>query len=145
MDEPESTGALSLAAREGLDNLVFVINCNLQRLDGPVRSNGRIIDELEAQFTGAGWNVIKVVWGSDWDALFARDRTGALLRAFAHTVDGQFQTFSANDGAYNRERFFGQNPDLAALAEQLGDEDIDRLRRGGHDVRKLHAAYAKAL
>ncbi|MGF6603617.1 pyruvate dehydrogenase E1 component [Paraburkholderia sp. GAS448] len=145
MDEPESTGALSLAAREGLDNLVFVINCNLQRLDGPVRSNGRIIDELEAQFTGAGWNVIKVVWGSDWDALFARDRTGALLRAFAHTVDGQFQTFSANDGAYNRERFFGQNPDLAALAEQLGDDDIDRLRRGGHDVRKLHAAYAKAL
>ncbi|TDN61805.1 alpha-ketoglutarate dehydrogenase [Paraburkholderia sp. BL10I2N1] len=145
MDEPESTGALSLAAREGLDNLVFVINCNLQRLDGPVRSNGRIIDELEAQFTGAGWNVIKVVWGSDWDALFARDSTGALLRAFAHTVDGQFQTFSANDGAYNRERFFGQNPDLAALAGQLGDEDINRLRRGGHDVRKLHAAYAKAL
>ncbi|WP_025598098.1 alpha-ketoglutarate dehydrogenase [Burkholderia sp. WSM2230] len=145
MDEPESTGALSLAAREGLDNLVFVINCNLQRLDGPVRSNGRIIDELEAHFTGAGWNVIKVIWGSDWDALFARDRSGALLRAFAHTVDGQFQTFSANDGAYNRERFFGQNAELAALAAQLSDEDIDRLRRGGHDVRKLHAAYAKAL
>ncbi|MGF6769634.1 pyruvate dehydrogenase E1 component [Paraburkholderia sp. GAS199] len=145
MDEPESTGALSLAAREGLDNLVFVINCNLQRLDGPVRSNGRIIDELEAHFIGAGWNVIKVIWGSDWDALFSRDRTGALLRAFAHTVDGQFQTFSANDGAYNRERFFGQNPELAALAEQLSDDDIDRLRRGGHDVRKLHAAYAQAL
>jgi pyruvate dehydrogenase E1 component len=145
MDEPESTGALSLAAREGLDNLVFVINCNLQRLDGPVRSNGRIIDELEAHFAGAGWNVIKVVWGSDWDALFSRDRSGALLRAFAHTVDGQFQTFSANDGAYNRERFFGQNPELAALAAQLSDDDIDRLRRGGHDVRKLHAAYAKAL
>ncbi|MDR6448342.1 pyruvate dehydrogenase E1 component [Paraburkholderia terricola] len=145
MDEPESTGALSLAAREGLDNLVFVINCNLQRLDGPVRSNGRIIDELEAHFVGAGWNVIKVVWGSDWDALFSRDRSGALLRAFAHTVDGQFQTFSANDGAYNRERFFGQNPELAALAEQLSDEEIDRLRRGGHDVRKLHAAYARAL
>ncbi|MFM0366026.1 alpha-ketoglutarate dehydrogenase [Paraburkholderia sediminicola] len=145
MDEPESTGALSIAAREGLDNLVFVINCNLQRLDGPVRSNGRIIDELEAHFIGAGWNVIKVVWGSDWDALFSRDRTGALLRAFAHTVDGQFQTFSANDGAYNRERFFGQNPELAALAAQLSDDDIDRLRRGGHDVRKLHAAYAKAL
>jgi pyruvate dehydrogenase E1 component len=145
MDEPESIGALSLAAREGLDNLVFVINCNLQRLDGPVRSNGRIIDELEAQFSGAGWNVIKVVWGSDWDALFARDRTGALLRAFAHTVDGQFQTFSANDGAYNRERFFGQNPELAALVAQLSDEEIDRLRRGGHDVRKLHAAYSKAL
>ncbi|MEI6002218.1 alpha-ketoglutarate dehydrogenase [Paraburkholderia bengalensis] len=145
MDEPESIGALSLAAREGLDNLVFVINCNLQRLDGPVRSNGRIIDELEAQFTGAGWNVIKVVWGSDWDALFARDRTGALLRAFAHTVDGQFQTFSANDGAYNRERFFGQNPELAALAAHLSNDDIDRLRRGGHDVRKLHAAYDRAL
>ncbi|CAG9226691.1 pyruvate dehydrogenase E1 component [Paraburkholderia sabiae] len=145
MDEPESIGALSLAAREGLDNLVFVINCNLQRLDGPVRSNGRIIDELEAQFTGAGWNVIKVLWGSDWDALFARDRTGALLRAFAHTVDGQFQTFSANDGAYNRERFFGQNPELAALAAHLSNDDIDRLRRGGHDVRKLHAAYDRAL
>ncbi|SIT35034.1 pyruvate dehydrogenase, decarboxylase component E1, thiamin-binding [Paraburkholderia piptadeniae] len=144
MDEPESIGALSLAAREGLDNLVFVINCNLQRLDGPVRSNGRIIDELEAQFTGAGWNVIKVLWGSDWDALFARDRTGALLRAFAHTVDGQFQTFSANDGAYNRERFFGQNPELAALAAHLSNDDIDRLRRGGHDVRKLHAAYDRA-
>jgi pyruvate dehydrogenase E1 component len=145
MDEPESIGALSLAAREGLDNLVFVINCNLQRLDGPVRSNGRIVDELEAQFTGAGWNVIKVLWGSDWDALFARDRTGALLRAFAHTVDGQFQTFSANDGAYNRERFFGQNPELAALAAHLSNDDIDRLRRGGHDVRKLHAAYDSAL
>jgi pyruvate dehydrogenase E1 component len=145
MDEPESIGGLSLAAREGLDNLVFVINCNLQRLDGPVRSNGRIIDELEAQFTGAGWNVIKVLWGSDWDALFARDRTGALLRAFAHTVDGQFQTFSANDGAYNRERFFGQNPELAALAAHLSNDDIDRLRRGGHDVRKLHAAYDRAL
>ncbi|SAL26598.1 alpha-ketoglutarate dehydrogenase [Caballeronia telluris] len=145
MDEPESIGALSLAAREQLDNLVFVINCNLQRLDGPVRSNGRIVDELEAQFTGAGWNVIKVLWGSDWDALFARDRTGALLRTFAHTVDGQFQTFSANDGHYNRERFFGQNPELAALAAHLSDDDIDRLRRGGHDVRKLHAAYAAAL
>jgi len=145
MDEPESIGALSLAARERLDNIVFVINCNLQRLDGPVRGNGRIVDELEAQFTGAGWNVIKVLWGSDWDALFARDRSGALLRAFAQTVDGQFQTFSANDGAYNRERFFGQNPELAALVSHFSNEDIDRLRRGGHDVRKLHAAYAKAL
>ncbi|KMZ12871.1 Pyruvate dehydrogenase E1 component [Candidatus Burkholderia humilis] len=103
------------------------------------------MDELEAMFTGAGWNVIKVLWGSDWDALFARDRTGALLRAFVHTVDGQFQTFSANDGRYNHERFFGQNAELAALAAHLSDEDIDRLRRGGHDVKKLHAAYAKAL
>ncbi|MGS0625189.1 alpha-ketoglutarate dehydrogenase [Ralstonia sp. VS2407] len=145
MDEPESIGALSLAARERLDNIVFVINCNLQRLDGPVRGNGRIVDELEAQFTGAGWNVIKVLWGSDWDALFARDHSGALLRAFAQTVDGQFQTFSANDGAYNRERFFGQNPELAALVSHFSNEDIDRLRRGGHDVRKLHAAYARAL
>jgi pyruvate dehydrogenase E1 component len=144
MDEPESIGALSLAAREGLDNLVFVINCNLQRLDGPVRSNGRIVDELEAQFNGAGWNVIKVLWGSDWDALFERDKTGALQRAFAHTVDGQFQTFSANDGAYNRAHFFGQNPALAALVEQMSDDDIDRLRRGGHDARKLFAAYAQA-
>jgi pyruvate dehydrogenase E1 component len=144
MDEPESIGALSLAAREGLDNLVFVINCNLQRLDGPVRSNGRIVDELEAQFNGAGWNVIKVLWGSDWDALFERDKTGALLRAFAHTVDGQFQTFSANDGAYNRAHFFGKNPELAALVEQMSDDDIDRLRRGGHDARKLFAAYAQA-
>ncbi|CAB3768551.1 alpha-ketoglutarate dehydrogenase [Paraburkholderia solisilvae] len=144
MDEPESIGALSLAAREGLDNLVFVINCNLQRLDGPVRSNGRIVDELEAQFHGAGWNVIKVLWGSDWDALFARDTTSALPRAFAQTVDGQFQTFSANDGAYNRAHFFGQHPALAALVEQMSDDDIDRLRRGGHDARKLYAAYAQA-
>ncbi|CAB3750854.1 alpha-ketoglutarate dehydrogenase [Paraburkholderia humisilvae] len=144
MDEPESIGALSLAAREGLDNLVFVINCNLQRLDGPVRSNGRIVDELEAQFNGAGWNVIKVLWGSGWDALFARDKTGALLRAFSHTVDGQFQTFSANDGAYNRAHFFDRNPALAALVEQMSDDDIASLRRGGHDARKLYAAYAQA-
>ena len=145
MDEPESIGALSLAARERLDNLIFVINCNLQRLDGPVRGNSRVIDELEALFTGAGWNVIKVLWGSDWDALFARDVGGELLRAFAQTVDGQFQTFSANDGAYNRERFFGQNAELSRLIEGLSDADIDRLKRGGHDARKLHAAYAAAL
>jgi pyruvate dehydrogenase E1 component len=145
MDEPESIGALSLAARERLDNLTFVINCNLQRLDGPVRGNSRVIDELEALFNGAGWNVIKVLWGSDWDALFARDSGGELLRAFAHTVDGQFQTFSANDGAYNRERFFGQNAELARLVADLSDADIDRLKRGGHDARKLHAAYAAAI
>lgn len=145
MDEPESTGALSIAARERLDNLTFVINCNLQRLDGPVRGNGRIIDELEALFTGAGWNVIKVLWGSDWDVLFARDVQGELLRAFAKTVDGQFQTFSANDGAYNRERFFAQTPQLAALVANMTDGEIDRLTRGGHDVRKLYAAYAAAV
>ncbi|MGB1560346.1 MAG: alpha-ketoglutarate dehydrogenase [Sinimarinibacterium flocculans] len=145
MDEPESVGALTLAAREGLDNLTFVINCNLQRLDGPVRGNGRVIDELEALFTGAGWNVIKVLWGSDWDVLFARDTHGELLRAFAKTVDGQFQTFSANDGAYNRERFFSQTPDLAALVANMTDQEIDRLRRGGHDARKLYAAYAAAI
>ena len=109
MDEPESTSALTLAAREGLDNLVWVVNCNLQRLDGPVRGNGRIIDELERLFTGAGWNVIKLIWGSDWDGLFARDLSGALVRAFAGTVDGQMQTFAAKDGRYNRETFFGQN------------------------------------
>ena len=145
MDEPESIGALSLAARERLDHLTFVINCNLQRLDGPVRGNSRIIDELEALFTGAGWHVIKVIWSSDWDLLFARDQQGDLLRAFAKTVDGQFQTLSANSGAYNRERFFQQSPELAALVADLSDADIDRLRRGGHDARKLYAAYAAAV
>jgi len=145
MDEPESIGALSLAAREGLDHLTFVINCNLQRLDGPVRGNSRVIDELEALFTGAGWHVIKVLWSSDWDRLFARDRNGELTRAFAQTVDGQFQTLSANDGAYNRERFFQRTPELAELVADLSDADIDRLRRGGHDTRKLHAAYAAAV
>jgi pyruvate dehydrogenase E1 component len=145
MDEPESIGALSLAARERLDNLTFVINCNLQRLDGPVRGNSRIIDELEALFSGAGWNVIKVLWGSDWDVLFARDAQGELLRAFARTVDGQFQTFSANDGAYNRQRFFSQTPALAALVRNMTDDEIDKLKRGGHDARKLHAAYAAAV
>jgi pyruvate dehydrogenase E1 component len=144
MDEPESMSALTLAAREGLDNLVWVINCNLQRLDGPVRGNGRIIDELEALFEGAGWRAIKLVWGSDWDGLFARDTDGALARAFSRTVDGQFQTFAAKDGRYNREHFFGQDPALAALAQGLSDEQIDRLKRGGHDLVKIHAAYAAA-
>jgi pyruvate dehydrogenase E1 component len=145
MDEPESMSALTLAAREGLDNLVWVVNCNLQRLDGPVRGNGRIIDELEALFSGAGWNVIKLVWGSDWDGLFARDSEGALVRAFAGTVDGQFQTFAAKDGRYNRDNFFGQNEALARLAEGLTDDQIDRLKRGGHDLVKIYAAYAVAL
>ncbi|MEO1575811.1 MAG: pyruvate dehydrogenase (acetyl-transferring), homodimeric type, partial [Pseudomonadota bacterium] len=134
-----------LAAREKLDNLVWVINCNLQRLDGPVRSNGRVIDELESLFAGAGWHVIKLVWGSDWDGLFARDTDGALARAFANTVDGQFQTFAAKDGRYNREHFFGQNEALRALAQGLTDDQIDRLKRGGHDLVKIHAAYARAV
>lgn len=144
MDEPESTAALSLAAREQLDNLVFVINCNLQRLDGPVRGNGRIIDELESLFAGAGWNVIKLVWGSNWDPLFARDTTRALARTFADTVDGQFQTYSANDGAYNRQHFFGRSPELAALAGTMTDAQIEALQRGGHDPVKIHAAFARA-
>ena len=144
MDEPESMSALTLAAREKLANLVFVINCNLQRLDGPVRGNGRIIDELEALFRGAGWNVIKLVWGSDWDGLFARDHDGALIDAFAGTVDGQFQTYAATDGKFNRERFFGQSEGLRALSQGMTDEQIDRLTRGGHDLVKLHAAYDAA-
>ena len=144
MDEPESMSALTLAAREKLDNLVWVVNCNLQRLDGPVRGNGRIIDELEKLFAGAGWNVIKLVWGSDWDGLMARDTTGALLRAFAHTVDGQMQTFAAKDGRYNRDNFFGQNEELARLVQGMTDEQIDQLKRGGHDIVKIHAAYAAA-
>jgi pyruvate dehydrogenase E1 component len=144
MDEPESMSALTLAAREKLDNLVWVVNCNLQRLDGPVRGNGRIIDELEKLFRGAGWNVVKLVWGSDWDGLFARDTTGALGRAFANTVDGQMQTFAAKDGRFNRDNFFGQNEELARLAQGMTDEQIDRLKRGGHDLVKIHAAYAAA-
>ena len=144
MDEPESMSALTLAAREGLDNLVWVVNCNLQRLDGPVRGNGRIIDELEKLFAGAGWNVIKLVWGSDWDGLFARDTTGALTRVFANTVDGQMQTFAAKDGRYNRDNFFGQNEELARLAQGMTDAQIDSLKRGGHDLVKIHAAYAAA-
>ncbi len=144
MDEPESLAALSLASRERLDNLIFVVNCNLQRLDGPVRGNGHIVDELETLFAGAGWNVIKLLWGSDWDPLFARDQSGELVDALNRTVDGQLQTFAANDGAFNRERFFGQTPGLQVLASTLSDDDIDRLRRGGHDMQKIHAAYHAA-
>ena len=144
MDEPESVGALTLAAREQLDNLTFVINCNLQRLDGPVRGNGQIIQELESLFTGAGWNVVKVLWGSDWDALFARDTTHALLRRFAATVDGQYQTLGANDGDYNRDHFFGLDPELRALVAHMTPAEIDGLTRGGHDFRKLHAAFRHA-
>jgi pyruvate dehydrogenase E1 component len=141
MDEPESLAGLSLAAREGLDNLVFVVNCNLQRLDGPVRGNGSIIQELEGLFAGAGWNVIKLLWGSDWDPLFARDTQGLLLRAFHETVDGEFQTLSATDGRFNREHFFAKYPQLQQLVAHLSDDDIDRLRRGGHDPVKIFAAY----
>ena len=144
MDEPESMSALTLASREKLDNLVWVVNCNLQRLDGPVRGNGRIIDELEKLFRGAGWNVIKLIWGSDWDGLFARDTQHALVKAFANTVDGQMQTFAAKDGRFNRDNFFDQNPELSQLAQGLTDEQIDRLKRGGHDMVKIHAAYAAA-
>jgi pyruvate dehydrogenase E1 component len=122
-----------------------VVNCNLQRLDGPVRGNGRIIDELEQLFAGAGWNVIKLLWGSDWDGLFARDTAGALVRALGDTVDGQMQTFAAKDGRFNRERFFNQNAELSRLAQGMTDEQIDRLRRGGHDLVKIHAAYATAV
>lgn len=144
MDEPESMAALTLAAREGLDNLVWVVNCNLQRLDGPVRGNGRIVDELEALFAGAGWNVVKLLWGSDWDGLFARDSEGALRQAFATTVDGQLQTFAAKDGRYNRDHFFGQSPELAKMVQGMTDEQIDKLKRGGHDLVKIFAAYHAA-
>jgi len=144
MDEPESISALTLASREKLDNLTFVINCNLQRLDGPVRGNGQIIQELEGLFTGAGWHVIKVLWGSDWDPLFARDTHHALLRQLAATVDGEYQTLGANDGAYNQEHFFQLNPDLKKLVAHMSVAEVDALRRGGHDFRKLYAAFAAA-
>jgi pyruvate dehydrogenase E1 component len=145
MDEPESLAGLSLAAREGLDNLVFVVNCNLQRLDGPVRGNGSIVQELEGLFAGAGWNVIKLLWGADWDALFARDQDGVLLKRLHETVDGEFQTYAATDGRFNRENFFNKYPELKALIANMSDEDIDRLRRGGHDPVKIYAAYHAAL
>ena len=144
MDEPESIGGLTLAAREGLDNLTFIINCNLQRLDGPVRGNGQIIQELESLFTGAGWNVIKVLWGSEWDALFARDSNHVLLRRFAETVDGQYQSLGARDGDYNRAKFFALDPGSNALVEHMSDAEINALKRGGHDFRKLYAGFAAA-
>jgi pyruvate dehydrogenase E1 component len=145
MDEPESIAGLSLAAREGLDNLIFVVNCNLQRLDGPVRGNGSIIQELEGLFAGAGWNVIKVLWGSDWDPLFARDRENIILRRLHETVDGEFQKYAATDGRFNRENFFNKYPELQKLVAHLSDEDIDRLKRGGHDPVKIYAAYHAAV
>ena len=144
MDEPEAMSGLTLAVREKLDNLTFIINCNLQRLDGPVRGNGQIIQELEALYTGAGWNVIKVLWGSDWDLLFARDTRHALLRRFAATVDGKYQTLGAKDGAYNLTHFFREDAELTALISHMSEAEIDALKRGGHDLRKLYAAYAAA-
>jgi len=145
MDEPESLGAISLAARERLDNLIFVVNCNLQRLDGPVRGNGKIIQELEAVFRGAGWNVIKVIWGSYWDPLFARDKQGLLLKRMEECVDGDYQAYKAKGGAYTREHFFGKYPELAAMVADMTDDDIWRLNRGGHDPIKIYAAYAAAM
>ncbi|HXZ17785.1 MAG TPA: pyruvate dehydrogenase (acetyl-transferring), homodimeric type, partial [Roseiarcus sp.] len=144
LDEPEATAALTLAAREKLDNLTVVVNCNLQRLDGPVRGNGQIIQELEALFTGAGWNVIKVLWGSEWDGLFARDAKHVLLRRFAETVDGEYQNLGAHDGDYNRAKFFDRDPESSKLVETMTDAEINALKRGGHDVRKLYAAFAAA-
>ena len=143
-DEPEAVGALTLAAREGLDNLTFVINCNLQRLDGPVRGNGKIIQELEALFSGAGWNVIKVIHGREWDELLARDYQGALVHRLGETVDGDWLKYTVEDGAYIREHFFGTDPRLLEMVEHLSDPDLKHLRRGGHDYRKLYAAYAAA-
>ncbi|HTD13223.1 MAG TPA: pyruvate dehydrogenase (acetyl-transferring), homodimeric type [Steroidobacteraceae bacterium] len=145
MDEPESMGALTMPVREGLDNLIFVINCNLQRLDGPVRGNGKIIQELEAAFLGAGWNVIKVLWGSRWDPLLARDTKGLLRRVMQECVDGEYQNFKAKGGAYTREHFFGKFPELKAMVANMSDEEIWRLNRGGHDPLKVYAAYAAAM
>jgi len=145
MDEPEAMGAIALAARERLDNLIFVVNCNLQRLDGPVRGNGKIIQELEADFRGAGWNVIKVIWGGYWDPLLARDKDGILLKRMHECVDGEFQAYKAKGGAYTRKYFFGKYPELADMVANMTDEDIWRLNRGGHDPIKVYAAYAAAV
>jgi pyruvate dehydrogenase E1 component len=144
MDEPESLGAIGLAAREKLDNLVFVINCNLQRLDGPVRGNGKIIQELEGDFRGAGWNVVKLIWGSNWDPLLARDKEGALRKIMLDTLDGDYQAFKANDGAFVRKNFFGRDPRTLEMVAKMSDEDIWALRRGGHDAAKVYAAFHRA-
>ncbi len=145
MDEVDSLGGISVAAREQLDNLIFVVNCNLQRLDGPVRGNGHIIEELESDFRGAGWNVIKVIWGSRWDPLIAKDKSGLLIKRMNECVDGEYQNFRAKDGAYVREHFFGKYPELLELVKDMSDEDIWHLNRGGHDPQKVYAAYAKAV
>jgi pyruvate dehydrogenase E1 component len=145
MDEPESMGAITMPVREGLDNLVFVVNCNLQRLDGPVRGNGKIIQELEAAFGGAGWNVVKLIWGGRWDSLIANDENGNLRRIMEETVDGEYQTYKSKDGAYVREKFFGKHPDTAAMVANMSDEEIWYLNRGGHDPEKIYAAYDAAM
>jgi len=145
MDEPESLGAIGLAAREKLDNLIFVVNCNLQRLDGPVRGNGKIIQELEGEFRGAGWNVIKLLWGSYWDPLLARDKDGLLRKVMMDTLDGDYQAFKANDGAFVRKNFFGRHPKLLEMVAKMSDDDIWRLNRGGHDPQKVYAAYHRAV
>ncbi len=145
MDEPESLGAITLASRECLDNLTFVVNCNLQRLDGPVRGNGKIIQELEAAFRGAGWNVIKVIWGSDWDKLLAADSDGVLVKRMGEVVDGCFQKYATEDGAYIREDFFGADPALLKMVENYSDEQIRTLNRGGHDPAKVYAAFKSAV
>ena len=144
-DEPESMGAITMPVRERLDNLIFVINCNLQRLDGPVRGNGKIIQELEAAFQGAGWNVIKVIWGSRWDPLLLRDQQGLLRKTMEECVDGEYQAFKAKGGAYTREHFFGRHPELKAMVAHLSDDDIWHLNRGGHDAVKVYAAYSQAV
>jgi pyruvate dehydrogenase E1 component len=144
-DEPESMGSLTLASRERLDNLIFVVNCNLQRLDGPVRGNGKIIQELEAAFRGAGWNVVKLIWGEDWDDLLARDTTGLLAKRMGEVVDGEFQTYVTRDGAFIRQHFFGKYPELLDLVSHLSDEDLFKLHRGGHDPRKVYNAFKAAV
>ncbi len=144
-DEPESLGAITLASRERLDNLIFVINCNLQRLDGPVRGNGKIIQELEAIFRGAGWNVIKVIWGGDWDPLIQKDRDGLLVKRMGEITDGQYQKYFVESGAYFRQNFFGTDPRLLKMVEHLTDEQLARMRLGGHDPIKVYAAYKAAV
>lgn len=145
VDEPETLGAISLASREKLDNLIFVINCNLQRLDGPVRGNGKIIQELEAIFRGTGWNVIKTIWGSDWDPLLAKDKDGILVRRMEEAVDGDYQKYIVETGAYIRQHFFGTDPRLLELVKNLSDEQLRKLRRGGHDPEKVYAAFKRAV
>src|SRR5881398_2012552 len=145
MDEPESMGAISLAGRERLDNLIFVVNCNLQRLDGPVRGNGKIIQELETNFRGAGWNVIKVIWGDRWDPLLARDTEGHLRQRMEEAVDGEYQVFKSRDGAYVREHFFGVSEELRAMVRDMSDDEVWALNRGGHDAKKIYAAYHEAV